>query len=199
MLQSSGLCGSPSVAGCFDAQLPDATRNASSATAAASPVRVRIENKGAAPLYFKAAQGARAVEFELRSAQGPLATPETLFCATLCPQDGDVKDVDCGRPVPGLIEVRPGASAFVDWSGRLAVETARACADGAERRCRSLRPARAGRYFVRLCAYPAMENPGAQRAGTGSYLARTRPSGAPHCINAAFDYPPKRVVAAVFR
>lgn len=199
LLQPSGLCGSPSVAGCFDAQMPGATRKASSATAEARTVRIRIENKGSAPLYFKAAPGARTVEFELRSAQGPLASPETLFCPTLCPKEGAVKDVDCGRAAPALIEVRPGASTFVDWSGRLAVETARACGDGAERRCRSIRPARPGRYVIRLCAYPGIENPNAQRTETGSYLARMRPSGSPRCLSTAFDYLAKGVVAAVFR
>lgn len=201
LLQPSGLCGKRSVEGCFDAAVQGPDSAASTVAGAASPVEISVVNNTGALLYFKAARGARRIDFSLRrSVTTEALTPqETQFCPVLCPQSGAVMETDCGAPVPALFVVRPGASASIDWSGQLAVETARACNEGLERRCHVMRAARAGGYVVSICAYAAVEGPASPPGGAETYLPRARPAGAPHCIDTTFLLPAKAPVVIRFK
>lgn len=202
-LEPSGLCAARVSDACYEAAIDDAARGAAApdsapASGAGDPIRIRIINRTDAPLYFPSVLGARRIAIEVRAAasDAALTLPDTLFCPTLCPASGPVMEVDCGAPIPAMFAVPPGATMQAEWSGAVAVEIARACGAASERRCHAPKPAVAGDYVLRVCAYAALSPPAAKTSN--GLVDRSRPQGTPRCLDTPFRKPSAEEVTVAF-
>lgn len=162
---------------------------APSGAGAAGEIRIRIVNRGEAPLFIPTVDGGGSASYEIEAPGiGAIAAPESLFCPTPCPQSGPVMEVDCRRPVPAVAALAGGSTLELVWSGEIAAGFARACDAGGERQCFAARRAKAGEYRVTVCAF-ADSVPAARRPVETGVVPRTRPSGAARCASAAFSAP----------
>lgn len=156
----------------------------------AGPVRFTLSNAGARRLFVVLDPASQAPQFELRgaAASAALAVAQQQFCPTVCPAQGPVQEVDCRAPIPAVRVLNPGSSAELVWSGELSVDETRQCAGTPLRSCSRRLAAPAGRYRVRICAFPEIDGKAAADPDVAT-LMRVRVRGAPGCSDVDFDTP----------
>ena len=156
----------------------------------AGPVRFTLSNAGARRLFVELDPASQAPRFELRAgvALAALAVAQQQFCPTLCPAQGPAQEVDCRAPIPAVRVLNPGSSAELVWSGEVSVEETRECAGRPPRTCSKRLAAPAGRYRVRICAFPDIDGTAVVDPDAAT-LMRVRVRGVPGCSDVDFDTP----------